>query len=104
MDTNPLSNSETQAPFPASPEPRSGNIGALAAAVVIVLILAAGGFYFFHTQEVRQAATDAQLQQAGEQDSAPAPQSDSVDSIQTDLDATATGSADQDVDNLDSAL
>lgn len=105
MDTNPTNSPQTQSPFPATPNPRSGNIGALAAAVVIVLILAAGGFYFFHMQSQRQAAADAAAQQAGERQGAAAPaQSDSTDSIQADLNATQTSGADQDVTNLDNAL
>lgn len=101
MDTNTPETS----PFPATPEPRSGNIGALSAAVIIVLIVAAGGFYFFYTQQQKQAQQDAQVQQAGEQSNASgAPGDTSVNAIEADLNATQTSGGDSDVSSLETAL
>ncbi|HEY4501812.1 MAG TPA: hypothetical protein VJJ20_01970 [Candidatus Paceibacterota bacterium] len=87
---------QNQAPFPTSPEPRSGNIGPLVAAVVIVVLLAAGGFYFFYTQQQKQVTEDAQTQTTA--------QSDSDAQLESDLNATETSGADEDVTNLDGAL
>lgn len=105
MDTN-TPQSQPQSPFPATPEPRSGNIGALSAAVIIVLIVAAGGFYFFYTQQQKQAAEDAQVQEAGTQSTtATAPKEDtSVNAIEAELNATDTSGGDDDVSSLNDAL
>jgi len=96
---------QTQNPFPATPEPRSGNIGALSAAVIIVLIVAAGGFYFFYTEQQKQATEDAQVQQAGTQSTtATTPEDNSVNGIEADLNATQTSGSDGDVSDLNDAL
>jgi uncharacterized protein HemX len=87
-----------QTPFPPQPSPGSGNVGPLAAAVVIVILLALGGFYFFSTQE----STEPQAQDAALQNTSA--QNDSADSIEADLNATQTGGAEADVDDLEGSL
>lgn len=100
MDMNTPTTGQEENRFPTTPAPRSGNIGPLAAAVIIVLVLAAGGYYFLRNEQQKQ--TDVQGPEV--ENSTATAQPDTADSIEADLDATATGGADQDVSNLDSAL
>lgn len=80
------------------PPAKSGGWGPLIGIVVVVLLLAAGGAYFFYTQQQQQ-----QMQENA------APQQETVgdqqtNSIEADLDATATSSSQGDVDQLQQQL
>ncbi len=96
MDT-PTDQVQTQSPFPAAPAKHSGNIGPLAAAVVVVVLLAAGGFYFlYYTQQQTPATPSSQTEDISDPNS--------VNAIETELNATETSGAQTDVDNLNEAL
>lgn len=98
MDQN--TQSQDHSPLPPQPAQQSGSAGALAAAVIIVVLLAAGGFYFLYTQQ--HSANDTEAPQATEQGSDV--QSDSIERIESDLEATQSADVEADVSGLEEAL
>ncbi|MSR70727.1 hypothetical protein EXS62_01670 [Candidatus Kaiserbacteria bacterium] len=89
---------------PPAPAPQNSSWGPTIGITMVVLLLAIGGAYFFYTQaqEAKQNAEQAQLQAAQEsQQTTPA---NPEDSLQSELDASATGSAQGDVDALGNSL
>lgn len=89
---------------PVQPAPSGGNNwGAIIGIIIIVAILAAGGAYFFYTQGQQQPATDQTGTAATTEQVAQTP-ADSTDTIEADLNATATTSSQGDLDSLNQAL
>lgn len=74
-----------------------GSWGAVIGIIIVVLILAVGGAYYYLQYTQQQAAVEQGEQQATQTPSA-------EDQLQNELNASAQGSAQSDVDNLGNSL
>ena len=90
------------APPVAPPAPAAASHGGVGAAIgiaLVVLLVAAGGAYFFYMQlgQEQKAADAGQLAPA-------APDPNSTEGIEADLNATGNASSDADLDSLEGSL
>ena len=84
---------------PAAAATSHGGVGAAIGIALVVLLVAAGGAYFFYMQlgQEQKAADAGQLAPA-------APDPNSTEGIEADLNATGNASSDADLDSLEGSL
>jgi len=88
-----------QTSTPAASEPKS--FGAIAGIVIVLALIIAGGLYFW-MQKPESATPDQAATQTQQEELPPVSESDDVDSIESDLNATAI--SDEDFSSFESEL